>query len=336
MNKHEMTPEPILVLTRQEIATLMNFSDYVTAVEDAFRLYEEDKALSPGVLDIDAQNGAFHIKAAGLQLERTYVAVKVNGNFSQNKSRFGLPTIQGAITLCDATNGSPLAFMDSIEVTINRTGAATAVGAKYLARPDSTVATICGCGEQGKIQLIALKHVLPIEQVYAFDLNEQTARTFALQMADQLNISVTPVTTLKEATRDSDVIVTCTTARQHFLSRETLSPGAFVAAVGADSHDKQEIDPQLLASNKVVVDILEQCARIGDLHHALKQEVMSKANVHAELGAIVAGRKPGRTSREETIILDTTGTALQDVAAAAVIYERAKRAGIGYMCNLAG
>ena len=336
MGSRNLTPEPILVLTRQEIAALMNFDDYVTAVEAAFRLYEEGKALSPGILDIASQDGAFHIKAAGLQLQRTYIAVKVNGNFTQNRNRFGLPTIQGAITLCDGTTGSPLAFMDSIEITSNRTGAATAVAAKYLARPDSTSATICGCGAQGKMQLIALQHVLPLERAFAFDLNEETARAFATQMTAALKLAVTPVSNLRAAAQDSDVIVTCTTSRKHFLSRDDIKPGTFVAAVGADSHDKQELDPYLMAANKVVVDILEQCAAIGDLHHALAQGILSKADVHAELGEVVAGRKPGRTSDDEIIILDTTGTALQDVAAAAAIYERAKRAGIGYECNLAG
>ena len=336
MSKAQVTPEPILILTRQEIAALVNFNDYVVAVEEAFRLYEEGKALSPGVMDVDAEGGAFHIKAAGLPLERTYIAVKVNGNFSQNRSRFGLPTIQGAITLCDGTTGSPLAFMDSIEITINRTAAATAVAAKYLARPDSIRATICGCGEQGKIQLIALNHVLSLEHVYAFDTDKITAASFAEQMASELELTVTPVGSLKDATLKSDAIVTCTTARQPFLGKDDVASGTFVAAVGADSHDKQELDPDLMGANKIVVDILEQCARIGDLHHALDQNVLSKADVYAELGTIVAGRKPGRTSADEIIILDTTGTALQDVAAAAAIYEKAKNEGIGYACNLSG
>jgi ornithine cyclodeaminase/alanine dehydrogenase-like protein (mu-crystallin family) len=334
MTSQQMSSESILVLTRQEIADLMNFENYVSAVEDAFKLYEEGKALSPGVLDIEAIEGAFHIKAAGLQLKRTYVATKVNGNFAQNRNRFGLPTIQGAITLCDGGNGSPLAFMDSIEITINRTGAATTVGAKYLARPDSTTATVCGCGEQGKVQLLALAHVLPLQRVYAYDLNENTTRTFVEQMEKRLNITVEPAKSVREATRHSDVIVTCTTSRHHFLSKDDVPPGAFIAAVGADSHDKQELEPALLGSNKLVVDILEQCATIGELHHALRKNVMAKADVYAELGEIVAGRKPGRVSEDEITILDTTGTALQDVAAAATIYERAKAEGVGYLCKL--
>jgi ornithine cyclodeaminase/alanine dehydrogenase-like protein (mu-crystallin family) len=118
--------------------------------------------------------------------------------------------------------------------------------------------------------------------------------------------------------------------------RGDVRPGAFVAAVGADNPLKQELDPGLMASGKIVVDILEQCAAIGDLHHALEAGAVTEADVYAELGEIVAGRKPGRTSEEEIVIFDSTGTALQDVAAAAVVYERALRAGVGVRLTLAG
>ncbi len=329
-----MKPDGTLILSRQDIADLMSFGEYVEAVEDAFRVYAEGKALSPGLLDIETHDGAFHIKAAGLKLSRTYVAVKVNGNFPQNMDRYGLPTIQGAITLCDGEMGYPLAFMDSTEITINRTGAATAVGAKYLARADSAVATICGCGKQGRIQLIALKQALPLKYAFAYDINEDAARAFADRMTGELGIPVTPALTLQDATRQSDVIVTCSTARKPFLGKDDVPSGAFVAAVGADSHDKQELDARLLASNKIVVDVLDQCATIGELHHAIKEGVAKIGDVYAELGEIIAGGKSGRISTDEIIILDTTGTAIQDVAAAAIIYERAKSVGAGYSYNL--
>jgi alanine dehydrogenase len=329
-----MNAQGILILTRQAVAALMNFADYVTAVEAAFRLYSEGKARLPGLLQIDEVDGAFHIKAAGLSLPRSYIAVKINGNFPQNMRQFGLPTIQGSIILCDGANGAPLAFMDSIEITINRTGAATALATRYLARPDSAVATICGCGTQGRIQLVALKHVLPLERVYAFDLNEAAAQAFARQISAELDLSVLPTTMLREAVRQSDVTVTCTTSRQPFLSSNDVPAGAFVAAVGADSADKQELDSQLLVGNTIVVDILEQCAAIGELHHGIRHGLISRADVHAQLGELITGRKDGRTSRDEITIFDTTGTALQDVAAAAVIYERAREAGLGYVCDL--
>jgi alanine dehydrogenase len=117
--------------------------------------------------------------------------------------------------------------------------------------------------------------------------------------------------------------------------REYVSPGTFIAAVGADSDDKQELDPKLIASSKVVVDLVEQCATIGELHHALEQGIVTKQDVQAELGEIITGKKAGRTSDDEVIIFDSTGTALQDVAAAAIVYERAVCTGIGVVMDLA-
>ncbi|HKO67909.1 MAG TPA: ornithine cyclodeaminase family protein, partial [Burkholderiaceae bacterium] len=131
------------------------------------------------------------------------------------------------------------------------------------------------------------------------------------------------------ASRASDIIVTCTSSNTPLLFSGDVSPGAFVAAVGADSEDKQELDAELLSTATVVTDVTEQCATIGDLHHAITARRMSPDRVHAELGEIVAGRKPGRSTADQIIVFDSTGMALQDVAAAAVVYERAARAGRG-------
>src|SRR5215218_2220283 len=130
------TPDTLL-LSRGDVAELLSLDECIVAVEAAFRLDAEGKSLGPGVLGVHARDGGFHIKAAGLELSRTYFAAKVNANFPRNAERFGLPTIQGLIVLSDGDNGLPLAVMDSAEVTLLRTGAATAVAAKYLARPDS-------------------------------------------------------------------------------------------------------------------------------------------------------------------------------------------------------
>jgi ornithine cyclodeaminase/alanine dehydrogenase len=330
-----MKSQNTLLLTRQDIASLLRLDECIAAVEQAFRLYAEGQTLPPGILGIPAHEGGFHIKAAGLKLARSYFAVKVNGNFFHNMKRFGMPNIQGVIVLCDGENGYPLAVMDSIEITIMRTGAATAVAAKYLARPDSKVLTICGCGNQGRIQLRALTKVLPIERVYAFDIDESRAQRFAGEVADELEIEARVADDLPHAVAQSEVCVTCTPSRKYFLNREYVAPGTFIAAVGADSEDKQELEPALLASNKMVVDILDQCASIGELHHALEKGMLTKAEVHAELGEVIIGKKSGRASAEEIIIFDSTGTALQDVAAAAIVYEKAQQAGSGIQLNFA-
>jgi alanine dehydrogenase len=331
-----MTPDGTLILKRSEVASLLSLGECTRAVEEAFRLNEEGQSLPPGVLETLTDTGGFHIKAAGLKLaERTYYAAKVNANFPQNVSKWGLPTIQGIIALFDGDKGYLLALLDSIEITALRTGAATAVAAKYLAKRDSKVATVCGCGVQGRVQLKSLAQLFRLEKVYAYDQVEAVASKFADEMSAELKIEVTPVTDVPRALGESDVCVTCTSSRQPFLMREHVRAGTFVAAVGADNPLKQELDPGLLASNKVVVDVLEQCAAIGDLHHAIAAGVMSKSDVYAELGAIVTGRTPGRTSAEEIIIFDSTGTALQDVAAALLVYEKALAAGKGAWLNLA-
>lgn len=320
-----MKPSDTLLLGRDDVAALLTLDECIAAVEEAFRLDSEGKSLPPGVLGVPARGGGFHIKAAGLELSRTYFAAKINANFSDNFERFGLPAIQGVVVLCDGESGEVLALMDSIELTILRTGAATAVAAKHLARPRSRTATVCGCGNQGRVQLRALARVLPLERAYAYDADEGRARRFAEEMTEELRIEVSAAGRLGDAVRRSDVCVTCTPSRSYFLNREDVAAGTFVAGVGADSEAKQELDPKLLASGKIVVDVLEQCAAIGDLHHAIEAGLVTRDDVHAELGEVVTGRKPGRTSEEEIIIFDSTGTALQDVAAAAIVYERAAR-----------
>jgi alanine dehydrogenase len=262
-----------------------------------------------------------------LPLARSYFAAKMNANFPNNRQRSNLPTIQGVIVLCDAQNGRPLAVLDSIEITASRTAAATAVAAKYLARNDTRVATICGCGEQGRVQLQALAQILKLQGAFAYDIVDERAREFAQESSAKLGIPVQATKDLNHAIEQSDVCVTCTSSRQGFLNRQHIRPGTFIAAVGADNPEKQELTPELMASAKIVVDILEQCASSGDLHHAIRAGAVSRSDVHAELSEVVAGKKPGRTSQEETIIFDSTGMALQDVAAAALVYEKAEQAG---------
>jgi len=322
-------PDETLLLTRSDVAALLAIDDYIDTVERAFRLYGEGKTEAPGILGVHARDGGFHIKAGVLDLERSFFAAKVNANFPNNAKRFGLPLIQGVIVLADAENGSPLAVMDSMEITVQRTGAATAVAAKYLARADSKTLTICGCGNQGEVSLRALSRIFALENAFVYDIDGAQAKRFASNLSKELGFRVEPVDEFARAVRQSDVVVTCTPSTRYYLDREYVQPGTFVAAVGADSETKQELDPTLLAQNKTVVDMLEQCAVIGELHHALDSDLMPKEQVHAELGQVIAGTKPGRVSPEEIIVFDSTGMALQDVIAAASVYEKALLNNVG-------
>lgn len=329
-----MSNRSTLILKRSEVARLLDLDSCIPAVEDAFRSYRE--GLAPGVLSTHAPQGAFHVKAAGLSLKSLVYAAKVNANFPGNRSKYNLPTIQGVIVLCDAENGYPLAVLDSIEITILRTGAATAVAARYLAPSDADTVMIWGCGNQGRIQLRSLTKVRSIRKALVFDQEEDLAKRFAREMSAELNIEVERVTDPGEATRRCRICVTCTTSRAPFLKPADVGSGTFIAAVGADNPEKHELDPALFARNKIVVDNLEQCSAIGDLHHALDQGAIRPENVHAELADIITGRKPGRESDDEIIIFDSTGLAFQDVAAAAIVYEKAVARNEGLFVDFQG
>lgn len=323
------------MLTGRDVVALLTIEECMAAVEDAFKLHGEGKTQPPGILGVHSHGGGFHIKAGVMDLDRPYFAAKINANFQGNPKQVGLPTIQGVVVLCDADNGYPLALMDSIEITIQRTGAATAIAAKHLARSNSKTATICGCGNQGRISLRALTIVRPIQKVWAYDVDQKAAQRFADELAEELGIDIEPVSDLRTAVRQSDICVTCTPSKQYFVKEEFVAPGTFIAAVGADSSDKQELEPALLSRSQVVVDVLEQCATIGELHHAIDAGALKRDEVYAELGEVIAGVKPGRTSANEIVVFDSTGMALQDVVTAAAVYKKAMSEGVGTLLDFA-
>ena len=328
-----MSDPGLLVLSRSDITRLMAYEDYVVAVEAAFVAAENGRAVAPPAAALHVPDGSFHAKGAALLGEGAVTAIKINGNFPGNPAANGLPTVQGVIYLADGQNGRPLAVMDSIEVTINRTAAATTLAARHLARQDSRIATICGAGVQGRIQLIAIAAAARLERVHIWDAKAAAAERLAREMSPVLKLDIRATTDLL-VTRESDIIVTCTSARQAFLTRDLVKPGTFISAVGADNADKQEIDPGLYAASVAVVDSLEQAAEIGDLHHALAAGVVTTDHVHATLGEILAGAKAGRRDPAAITLFDSTGMGLQDVAAAAAIYRRALANGAGTRLSL--
>lgn len=309
-----------LIITGADIRRVMKPADYLGPVDRALRAAAMGKASSPLPMHLPTKRGGFHAKGAGISLDRDYVAVKVNGNFPGNPVEFGLPTIQGAIILSDGSNGTLLAILDSIEVTLRRTAAASALAARLLAKPMSRTLLICGCGEQGRAHFDAFRQVLPIERCLLWDRDPARAEQLAIDLGEEVDTRA--VEDLRPASLSADVIATCTPAREPFLDCDMVRPGAFIAAVGADSPDKSEIAPRLMARAKVVTDVLTQCAEMGDLHHAIEAGAMTVTGVHAELAELLIGEKTGRCSPDDIIILDSTGTGLQDVAAASAIYER--------------
>ncbi len=328
-------PAGVRILGAADVDALLTPVECIEAVQDAFRRWALGETVDPRMLALDVPGGAFHVKAAALQLgTRNYFAAKTNGNFPGNRERRALPSIQGAIVLSDAESGTPLAVMDSLRITELVTGAATAIAARFLARKDASELTLIGCGAQSQSQLRAIHEVRTLSRVALFDRNRRRAERLGEWVTETLGANATVLDAANSAPIDYGLLVTCTTSTEPVFDADNVRPGTFVAAVGADSPAKHEVDTRLLAASRVVVDSLEQCAAIGELHHAVDAGVMSRSDVHGELGQVVARLRPGRESDDETFVFDSTGLALQDVAAAALVYERAVASGRGGQVEL--
>jgi ornithine cyclodeaminase/alanine dehydrogenase-like protein (mu-crystallin family) len=321
-----------LILKRREVAGLLTLDECIPAMESAFAAHALGRSLGPAIMHIDAIGGEFHVKGGGLTATKgsgpAYFALKVNGGFFGNVAR-GLPSIRGLIALFDAATGDVLAVMDSRDITSIRTAATTALAIRLLAKPDAVQAALCGCGAQARRHLAAILAARPtIRTVRVWSRDADKANEFC-RTATRDGIQVVAAGDLLSATRESDVIVTCTSARSPFLTRGNVKAGAMIAAVGADSPDKTELEPALTASSRVVADLRAQCAEVGEVHHAIKAGLMSASGIYAELGELAAGLVPPGWSPDLVTVFDSTGTALQDAAAAGLVYERARAQAAG-------
>lgn len=327
-----MPSPPVRLLTRAQVAALFDEAAAFDATERAFRARADGAALMPALLHLDTPAGEVHVKAGGLP---PYLGLKANTGYFGNPGRFGLPAIQGLIVLYDADRGSPVAVMDSTVVTLLRTGAATAVAATRLAPARACRLAVVGSGRQAEVQVRALARVLALERIdlVGRDLERTQARAALFAHATGVEVHATDDVIV---CREADVVVTVTPATQPVLRRADVRPGAFVAGVGTDSPHKHELATDLIASATVIADVREQAVAVGDSQHAVAAGIVSPEHVVAELGDVLTGRHPGRRRSDETIVFDSTGTALQDVAAAATVLERARAAGVGIEVDLLG
>lgn len=320
-----MNAPPVLLLSRGAIAKLATTRDYLAAMQTAFADLAAGRFDVPAVAHVPGIGGMFHIKSAQRAGSPALAVIKVNGNFPANRDR-ELPTIQGFVALLDAECGCVLALMDSIEITARRTAAATALAAKYLARPGSRTLAMIGCGVQARYHVEALRDVLQIEAVAFCDPRDEAADALAEFVREQ-GMQAQRADDAKTAARGADLVVTVTTSTQPLLGLADIGPGTFVAGVGADNPAKHELGPDLLKASRMIVDSVPQAATMGDLHHAIGAGVMKASDVQGDLAALVAGQMAGRASADERWIFDSTGLSIQDLAAAEMIYQRAKAAG---------
>jgi ornithine cyclodeaminase len=293
----------------------------VAAMRDAFKADGEGRTRVPAVinLEVPSARGEFHVKTAWID-GVPYVAVKIASGFYDNPAR-GLPSGSGLMALFDASTGFPAALLlDNGYLTDIRTAAAGALAADLLARPRIDVVGVVGSGIQAREQMRCLATLRSFSGVVAWSPTRGHLERYARDMA-ALGFQVTVARGVEDVCRAADVLITATPARAPLVRAQWLHEGQHITALGSDSPGKQEVEPECLArADLVVVDRLEQCAAFGELAHALKAGLLTRDDVHAELGAIAAGLKPGRTSDAQITIADLTGVGFQDTAIASAAF----------------
>jgi ectoine utilization protein EutC len=254
-------------------------------------------------------------------------ALKISPGFFDNP-KLGLPSVSGMMMLLSASTGRLEALhLDNGYLTDVRTGAAGAVAARHLARADARVAGVIGAGVQARLQMAALAKVRPIERILVWARDGAKADACADDLARRLDLDAIAVSSAERLVLEADVVVTATSAREPLVVADWLHPGLHVTAIGADAPGKNELHPAVLErADLVVCDSRAQCARLGELHHALEHGV-EPATV--ELGEITGGARPGRTQPDQITVCDLTGTGVQDTAIALLAYRKAVARGFG-------
>jgi len=309
------------VVGEGELRALVKEEDALRAVETAFRALAEGRVVQPPPLGMELEEvrGEVHVKGAYLEGEPVF-AMKVASGFYRNPER-GLPTGSGLVLLFDAVTGVPLALLqDNGYLTELRTGGAGALAARLLSPHRPLAVAVLGAGSQARYQLRAMAGVREIRELRVWSPHPREVAEYQREMASALEVPVKGSESPREAVDGADLVITVTPSREPILELPWLAVGATIVAVGSDGPEKQELDVDILGrAGKVIVDSRDQCLRLGETHHAVQAGVLSPEAIHAELGEVLLGSRPGREG-EELIVCDLTGVGAQDAAMAGRVW----------------
>lgn len=320
------------ILTEKELRAQVRLdADAVACVEEAFAALATRPVVMPPILrlDIAEHRGEVDVKTAYVPGLDGF-AIKISPGFFDNP-KLGLPSLNGLMVLFSTRTGLVQAvLLDNGYLTDVRTAAAGAVAAKHLARPDARTAAVLGAGTQARLQLEALTLVRPIERASVWARRGDQAVTAAGELTERLGIPVTAAASAEEAVTRADIVVTTTPSEAPILLARWLRPGQHVTAMGSDAEQKNEIEPAAIArADRYVCDRTSQCARLGELHHAIAAGVAPADATWPELGQIIAGVAAGRRAESDITLCDLTGTGVQDTAIATLAHARCSAAGAG-------
>ncbi|MBX0296087.1 ornithine cyclodeaminase family protein [Haloarcula nitratireducens] len=324
-----------LLLGPDDVADHADLKAVIDAVESAFAADARGDTIMPAksYIDLPRYNGDFRSMPAYVNAgEWDAAAVKWVNVHPDNPTDHDLPTVLGTLIYSDPETAFPLAVMDGTVLTRLRTGAAAAVATDYLAVSDARSLGLVGAGTQAYTQLEAIAAVRDIEEVVVADRDGAKQRAFAERFGDRFDVRPGSI----EDAAACDVLSTITPVESPIVEREWLGERTHVNAIGADAAGKHEHDDRTLLDAKLVVDDYEQCTHSGEINVPWSEGTLTEDDLYGELGSIVAGDLAGREPDDGVTLFDSTGLAIQDVAAAHVIYERANGADDGTPFSLVG
>lgn len=320
-----------LLLKKDEVSRLIGMKEVIGSVDEAYKAFNSGQVVQPGYMGIHlpAPRGEIDFKAGYHQAAEVISLKASSGGFIDNPAAYGVPNGMGTLLLFDARSCALVCVMDGSLITGLRTGAAGAVSVKALARKNARAITSIGTGNQARMQIRAIREVMKIERIHTWSRNPATLAKYKADIESELGIPVTAATSKREAVEQADILVTTTRGKGPLVEAGWVKPGTHVVAIGTDQRGKQELDPEIFRNAKVVTDSTEQCVEKGETWHPLDRKIIARDHIHAEIGEILLGRKPGRESDDEITIFDSTGMAIQDNTTAAKIYRNAVERNVG-------
>jgi len=325
----------MLILSDKEVRSLINIDELIAVLEQAHIQYSTGKAVMPVRLVVPLPQIQGRITSMpGYLNEDQALGMKVVTYFQDNPKQ-GLPAILATIMLFSAETGKMIAAMDGTYITTIRTACASALATRALANPETPVLGILGAGVQARSHIRALSRVRRLQRIKIFSPSGSSARAVKKDLAAEIGVPIEVTECAEYSVRDADLVVTATTAKAPIVKSDWLKPGVHINAVGSHRPDLREIDGGTLSCSKVVVDSREAImAECGDVLLALKEKSVSESVIHAEIGEVLAGTKSGRTSAEEITLYKSVGIAIQDVATAQLVYQKALSQNVGVNVDL--
>lgn len=322
--------EKTLLLTREDVARLLTLPDLIEELRKAYCLRSETaEAVRPQRAISRHGEDSTTVIFPGMLPACDRYTVKVNAKTAGNVER-GLPFLRGVIVLINRLNGANEAVLEAGLITAMRTGATGAVAADLLARKDARTVMIIGAGLQAEWLLQALAHVRRIREVRVHDIVPGRADDWIHRMSSKVPALYHVAASAREA-REVDIVLTVTQSQEPVLWGEDFRPGQCILAVGADEPGKNELTSDLMRKCRLVPDDRELCFSDGAFNVAHRNGEISDADIHAEIGEILSGKKPGRTNVEETFIFGNVGLPFQDLVAAQIVRQRALAEGGGML-----